>query len=218
MARKPNTEVTEPSTQEITMSQTQTTTFEPISINDGAYVLDWTGPNAIPEVSKYRAAKSGFAHMLQNEVASQVVSRIRKELGHAKDNQVTKEQVQAFRSAQTDKVATWESEYVAAKIQAIRDGTIADRAVSTREPARSPLDKLALAKMGVALDLAIKAASAKRVAAGGVEYKPSAKDLAERVRNMANDSAQMAKYRALAQAELDAMGGGDFEVDLDAAA
>jgi hypothetical protein len=216
MARKPASNETP---QETTMSETIPTngsTFDPatavISVDDGAITFPWS---TLPEVSKYRLAKGGMNHMLGNEVASQVSNMIRKELGHSKTNQVTTEQIKAYRAANPDKVAAWDAEFTAAKVKAIREGTIADRAVSTREPARSPLDRLALAKMGVAVEQALKRASDRRVAAGGTAYVWKASEINDRVKALSANPEQMTKYRALAQAELDAMGGGDeLEVEL----
>jgi hypothetical protein len=184
------------------MSATQNT-FDPntavIEVDDGAITFKWS---ELPPVSQFRAAKGGIAHMLQNEVASQVVGRIRKELGHnAKTNPVSKEQVQAFRANNADVVNGWDAEFTAEKVKAIREGTLMDRAITTREPARSPVDRLALELMGNAVESAFTKHQAK-LATLGQTFTWSAKDRLAKVKEMASVESTMAKYRTQAQAVL----------------
>ena len=169
------------------------------------------GENAIPFSSTFRMAKGYFGHMVGNQVASKVVGWIRKELGHSKENQVSKEAVVAYRAANTDKVAAQELVFENEFIEAIRAGTLLDRAIVTREPARSPVDNLALAKMRVAVEQAfVKLATARKQL--GQEFTWKSADLTAKVKEMAANAPVWAKYKALAEAELAAAS--EDEIDL----
>lgn len=217
MARKP-IESTQESTQ-VSESNIQRSDLHPdtavITVTrDGQepILFRWT---ELPFTSQYRLAKGGVAHMLQNEVASQVVSAIRRELGHnAKTNPITgadgKARIAAYREANPDKISEFETAFTAEKVKAIREGTLLDRAIVTREPARSPVDRLALAKMGVAVEAAFKKMAEKK-AQLGIVFTWKASDVLSKVKDLAATDA-MARYRAQAQAELDAAGSDELDV------
>jgi hypothetical protein len=96
---------------------------------------------AIPQAVVAKMLSSAFAHILGNEVASQVVGKIRKQIvagSEKKASDVSRDAVEVFREANTDLIATWEEALRSEKVKAILDGSLSVRV--SRGPSRDPLE------------------------------------------------------------------------------
>ena len=98
--------------------------MEPITY--GTHVID---VSKLPEKSVNALIKRGLSHVLGNEVAAQVTGAIRSELG---GEEVTKDQITAYRAANESKVKEMTDKYVAEKVAALAAGSIGDRAIGPR--------------------------------------------------------------------------------------
>lgn len=88
-------------------------------------------PSKLPETSLQALLARGFTHFLGNEQASKVVSRIRAAIVEGterKADSVTKEEVQAFRAAQPERVNGWLGEIVNDALKSLDEGTVGIRA------------------------------------------------------------------------------------------
>lgn len=163
----------------------------------------WT---ELPLSTQFRLAKGGASHMLGNEVAAQVVGLIRKALGQTKDNKISTDQIKAYRAANPDQVQAWRDELTLERIKSIREGTLADRAITSREPARSPVDNIAMGLLAAKVEENYRNHKAKITAQGNI-FNYTAKDVSDMVRSVMTSPEKAeawAKYRAAAQAQLDA--------------
>lgn len=108
-------------------------------------------PAKLPEASLAALLARGFAHFLGNEQASKVVSRIRSEIAgeNGKATDVSKEQVQAFRAENPDKVNAWANEIVAEALKSLDDGSIGTRAAAGPrvDPITGAMNSLARAEV-----------------------------------------------------------------------
>lgn len=174
-----------------------------------------------PFSSLLRGCQTGFTHMLGSEASSQVVSRIRKQLGHTKQTPVNQEQVKAFSAANEDLVKAWKAEFIAERVKDIREGKLEERSIVVREPTRSTVDKFAMAKLAAAVERNFKTMSEKRVAKGDLPYTWTAKEVNDRVNGvmtLPQFAAKWQEYRAEAQREIDEINArtvdtGEDEVD-----
>lgn len=78
---------------------------------------------ALPEKSIAALLGRGFSHVFGNEVASQVTSKIKAELGDGHE----KADIETFRNEHADMVAGWHADFVAAKVETLVNGTIGER-------------------------------------------------------------------------------------------
>lgn len=90
--------------------------------------------DSLPEVSRRGIIGRGIAHVLGNEVASQVVGKVRKTIADGagvKADSVTTEQVKTFRAAHAADIQTWTLAFQNDKLQAIKEGTLGERTGGT---------------------------------------------------------------------------------------
>lgn len=96
-------------------------------------------PGKLPASSAAALMARGFAHLLGNEQASKVVTRIRNaivdsanagklETEHRKVDSVTRDEVQAFRAANAEIINAWNAEAVGAALKELDEGTLGVRA------------------------------------------------------------------------------------------
>jgi hypothetical protein len=111
---------------------------------------------ALPEVSQHALALRGFAHLLGNEQASRVVSKIRSAVAAAspkgsdgkprKTESVTKDEVKAFRETNGETIAQWERECRAEALRDLDEGKLGTRVAGPRlDPVEAEIAKLARA-------------------------------------------------------------------------
>lgn len=98
-------------------------------------------PSTLPEVTRLALMQRGFSHVLGNEVASSVVSLIRKavagESGKAGD--VTTDQIKAFRAENGDQVFHWETTAENEKLVAMTEGKLGQGKVGTVRQSKDPV-------------------------------------------------------------------------------
>lgn len=91
------------------------------TIKYGEYEVNF---DTLPAASQKALVGRGVTHFLGNEQASKIVAKIKREIG---GENVTKEQVAAFREANGAKVAEWEAETILAALAALQAGTVGVR-------------------------------------------------------------------------------------------
>lgn len=126
-----------------------------MAITYGSHSLEHSD---IPEVSRLRMLQTAFNHIMGNEVASQVVGRIRDALkGEGKAADVTIDAIKAWRADKSNEVQldAWEKQYRDEKVKAILDGTLSVRAAGSGT-VRDPVETAsrAIAKMEISAILA----------------------------------------------------------------
>ncbi len=110
--------------------------------------------NTLPLVSQIALATRGFAHLLGNEQASKVVSKIRGAVVAAspkgadgstrKVESVTKDEVQAFRAANPEQIKTWEAAARAEALKDLDEGKLGTRVAGPRlDPVETEIARLA---------------------------------------------------------------------------
>lgn len=107
-----------------------------MNITYGTHSFDFS---TLPAKSVEAMLSRGVTHYLGSEQASKVTNAIRREIageeGEVED--VTLEQVRAYRAANVDQVAAWKGEFVADAIAALKAGTVG---VSERGPSKDPIE------------------------------------------------------------------------------
>lgn len=131
----------------------------------------------LPLASLRNAIESGITHKLGSEVAAQVVAAIKARIAEAtktKVAEVDKAAVQSWRAANPDAVKTLAAEIFAAKVKAIKDGTLSD----SRGGPRGPQDPVQTAFL-----LAVEADYRERLAKQGITT-PSKADVAKGLKEL----------------------------------
>jgi hypothetical protein len=111
----------------------------------------------LPEASRNALLARGFAHFLGNEQASKVTSRIRQAIVEGTDanaSDVTREQVEGFRTSHPDRVSAIAQACLAEALKALDEGTIGTRTSSGGkpvDPVQAEVNRLAKDKIMVIL-------------------------------------------------------------------
>ena len=112
--------------------------------------------DALPEASRQGGVQRFINHVFGNEVASQVVGKIKSTLAgsNGKADSVTTEQVKAYRTANAEAVRTWTLEFQAEKKAAIINGQLGIRASSgiVIDPLTREMTAIATAELRVLLE------------------------------------------------------------------
>lgn len=99
---------------------------------------------SLPEKSIEALLRRGVTHYLGNEQASKVTAKIDKAVseGKAEGFVATRDDIKAYREANSDQVGIWMKEVTDSALAALLEGTIGNRAVGTSGPKLAPLDTI----------------------------------------------------------------------------
>lgn len=98
-------------------------------------------PSTLPLVTQVALMQRGFSHVLGNEVASTVVSLIRKAIAgeSGKAGDVTTDQIKAFRAEDPDRISAWETAAENEKLVAMSEGKLGQGKVGTVRQSKDPV-------------------------------------------------------------------------------
>jgi len=132
-----------------------------LTYSDGKYTID---ESALPAVTVQRMLQTGVNHILGNEVASAVGSKIKAAIvdgTERKASDVKTDELETYRAAHESVVATWTHDLRTAKIAAMLDGTLTVRSSGGGGVTRDPIEAACRAIAKLEVTAVLKNAGAK---------------------------------------------------------